>query len=162
MLSARLALTLKHPWPFAVCHMGKRIENRSWLPGARLSEGEWFFIHGGRVPMGEALEDLADIGRWLLRTYGVPPGWNDVKLFEVVACKGLVAAARFGGAVTKHDSPWFEGPYGWVLSEVVVLPEPVPCKGAQGLWTVPPEPLAAARAQLETLQEQAAMPTMRG
>ena len=162
MIRARLALTLKHPWPFAVCHMGKTIENRSWLPGARLSVGEWFFIHGGQVPMGEALEDLADTGRWLLQTYGAPPGWDDVLLRDIVACKGLVAVARFGGAVAKHSSPWFEGPYGWVLSEVVVFPEPVPCKGAQGLWTVPPEPLAAARAQLETLQGKAATPTMRG
>lgn len=38
--------------------------------------------------------------------------------------------------------PWFIGPYGWVLTDVVTLAEPVPCKGAQGLWTVPPEVLA--------------------
>lgn len=29
------------------------------------------------------------------------------------------------------------GPIGWVLADVIALPEPVPCRGAQGLWTLP-------------------------
>lgn len=34
-------------------------------------------------------------------------------------------------------SPWFFGPFGWILEEIRPLAEPVPCKGALGLWTVP-------------------------
>jgi len=37
--------------------------------------------------------------------------------------------------------PWFDievdGNVGWVLRDVIVLPTPIPCKGAQGLWDVP-------------------------
>ena len=34
---------------------------------------------------------------------------------------------------------WLSGPYGWLLDDVRALPEPIPCKGRQGLWDVPPE-----------------------
>lgn len=45
-------------------------------------------------------------------------------------------------------SPWFMGPYGWILDEVIALPSPVHCKGMQGLWTVPADIEALMRAQL--------------
>lgn len=35
------------------------------------------------------------------------------------------------------SSPWFFGPFGWALDEIRPLAEPVPCKGALGLWRVP-------------------------
>ena len=41
--------------------------------------------------------------------------------------------------VSEVISPWFVGPVGWVLRERTWLPTPVPCKGAQGLWTLPPD-----------------------
>jgi hypothetical protein len=34
------------------------------------------------------------------------------------------------------------GQWALLLEDVVKLPEPVPAKGAQGLWTVPPETAA--------------------
>jgi hypothetical protein len=45
--------------------------------------------------------------------------------------------ARMTGVVTESADPWFTGPYGWTLDDVVALPAPVPCRGAQGLWPVP-------------------------
>jgi hypothetical protein len=51
--------------------------------------------------------------------------------------------AGVSGVHVDVDEEWFFGPYGWILENVVALREPVPCKGAQGLWTVPPD--AAAR-----------------
>jgi hypothetical protein len=33
---------------------------------------------------------------------------------------------------------WFFGPYGWLMPERVAI-EPVPCRGAQGLWKLPPD-----------------------
>ena len=62
---------------------------------------------------------------------------------DVLACSGVVAVCRYGGAVRSSDSPWFEGPFGWVLAETVVLPRPVPCGGSQGLWPLPEDVLAA-------------------
>jgi hypothetical protein len=34
---------------------------------------------------------------------------------------------------------WTPKHYAWELSNVCALPEPLPCWGRQGLWTVPPE-----------------------
>lgn len=44
---------------------------------------------------------------------------------------------------------WFFGPYGYVLTNVTILPEPVPCRGYQGFWTMTPETRADVIAQLE-------------
>ena len=47
------------------------------------------------------------------------------------------------------NDPWFFGPFGWALEDVVTLPEPVPHTGAQGLWTVEPAAEARVLAQLD-------------
>lgn len=44
-----LALTLKHPWPWAICVAGKDVENRTWAP-RQLRRGDRFAIHGGKQP----------------------------------------------------------------------------------------------------------------
>lgn len=158
---ARLALTLRHPWPFAVCYMGKDIENRTWPPGRRLRLGDWFFIHGGKAPTArDDVEDMLCTSRELLRRFGPPPGMTDVTGHDIIRCSGLVAVAEFGGAVRRSDSPWFDPPneadgissppgYGWRLQRVIVLPKPVPCRGAQGLWVVPPDLLSVAMEQVD-------------
>jgi hypothetical protein len=71
------------------------------------------------------------------------------------ATVGICAVATFGGTVRESDSPWFCGPVGWVMTDVLVLPEAVPCKGAQGLWNVPDDALAKMRAQFATREDRA-------
>lgn len=50
------ALTLKHPWAFAVAYLGKDCENREWddrlteLMGIRRELGQRIAIHGGAAP----------------------------------------------------------------------------------------------------------------
>jgi len=39
--------------------------------------------------------------------------------------------------------------YGWQLANIIALPTPVPCKGAQGLWPLPPDVLGQVRRQIE-------------
>ena len=36
--------------------------------------------------------------------------------------------------VTESESPWFEGKYGWVLENPVILPKAIPAKGKLGIW----------------------------
>jgi hypothetical protein len=43
---------------------------------------------------------------------------------------------RLGRTNQLDEDPWWTGPCGWLLDRVVAI-EPVACKGAQGLWTVP-------------------------
>ena len=72
---------------------------------------------------------------------------------EVIFRTGIVAVATFGGITLEgFDSvgpdaevdPWFDetpGNKGWRIRDVIVFPEPIPCKGAQGLWNVPDDVL---------------------
>jgi hypothetical protein len=56
-----MALTLKHPWPYAICFLGKRIENRTWRPRpSQLQPGSYLAIHGGVIPKGRALTEASD------------------------------------------------------------------------------------------------------
>jgi len=43
---------------------------------------------------------------------------------------------------------WFFGPYGYVLTNVTILPDPVPCRGFQGFWTMTAPTREAVVAQL--------------
>lgn len=147
-----LALTLKHPWPWAIAILGKRIENRTWHPGSRLRVGGWFAIHGGKWPSSASeLEDLHFRAASLANDYRDRLPGGDASLLDVMAFSGVSAVAKFGGVVLPGSAlssdPWFEGPVGWLMTEVVALPEPVPCRGAQGLWPLPPDVLARVRDQ---------------
>src|SRR5690606_7103750 len=60
----------------------------------------------------------------------------------------LMGHVRFDGVAPASWSHWFVGPFGWQLTDPVAPPEPVPCRGAQGLWRVPTEELEQAREAL--------------
>ena len=55
---------------------------------------------------------------------------------------------RNDGAMPLQQLKWFFGPVGYVLRDVVALPEPVPCKGALGFWRLPTDVERAVRGQL--------------
>lgn len=141
-----MALTLKHPWPFAIARLGKRVENRGWKPANELV-GRVIALHGGKhvdassKPQQERAE-LARAWGWIL---GCGLGAGVEPTLENLILEGIFAVARYGGAVHMRSDdpltrdPWFEGVYGWKLEDLVVLPEPIPCRGAQGLWRVPPD-----------------------
>jgi len=121
-----LGLTLHRPWPILIAKGIKRIENRTWSPEPRLQVGEWFAVHAGKK-YDERCSPMA-------QRLGV-----DMEVFfdKKLGAEGcIVAVARYAGCVTESTDPWFFGPVGWLLPEVVAL-EPIPCKGAQGLWYVP-------------------------
>jgi hypothetical protein len=41
--------------------------------------------------------------------------------------------------IESSQSKWFGGPFGYVLKNPRPLSEPILCKGALGIWNVPPE-----------------------
>lgn len=117
------AITLVRPWPFAILHAGKRIENRSWTPHRfQLSVGSLLAIHAG----SKWDQDGAD---WIDITFGidVPPKSEHV-------AGAIVGIVRYAGIAYKSPDPWFFGPVGWVLEDVRAI-EPIPHRGALGLWT---------------------------
>lgn len=122
------AITLWRPWSWAVFHAGKTHENRDWRPPQSLI-GQRIWIHAGKTFDVEAAEDIA-------YEFGVVvPG-------DEAQPTGLVGTVVVAGFDTESASRWFSGPIGWALNDPRALPDVIPCRGAQGLWTVPPDVLA--------------------
>jgi len=133
------ALTVLQPWATCIAHHGKDIENRCWVPSPRqLRTGDRFAIHAG--------------ARWAPK-HAIPFRIGDVAIDAKDVPYGcVVAVATFGGVMggIESQSPWADGlgSWCWILQRVVALSEPVPCRGAQGLWRLRGRPLEEVLAQL--------------
>lgn len=148
---------------YAINHLGKDVENRTW-PAPKWLIGQWFAIHGGAEPKGatlrEARQDLES-----LQARGLAPA--SLTLAETIT-PGIVSVAKLDRCFEDSDddplseSPWFSGPFGWVWLELVGLPEPVPCRGALGLWDVPQDVLARVREQFRGARSSPFSETTRG
>jgi hypothetical protein len=142
------ALTLYPEWAWAICALGKRIENRTWI--AERMVGHHLCIHGGKNIGGHARRDdwHLDIADVLAQKTGRRDASREDMARGVVAAQkhagAIVAVCKVVGFTQASEDPWFVGPWGWLLDEVQVLPAPVACKGAMGLWEVP----AAAEAEI--------------
>jgi hypothetical protein len=120
------ALTLQRPWGFAIARLGKRIENRTWCPPAHLI-GERIAIHNGKGFDRAGWE-------WLFSQY--QPEWPSYDRAADTPM-AIIATAVVDRVISISDDIWFFGPFGWQIADVQVLPRPLECRGAQGLWNVP-------------------------
>lgn len=146
-----LALTLWPEWAFAIAYLGKRIENRTWKRDSLIDEV--IAIHGGRYPGGQSDSSCwGDEIRSMLevaRSAGAAlPDPITIRGVLALAQQKVVAVARVAGFVSSAESAWFCGPWGWQLEDVRVLPDPLPCRGSQGLWTLPDDLWVQVDAQL--------------
>ena len=125
-----LALSIRQPWAWAIVHAGKRHENRSWSTAYRgpiaIHASKWW-----------SAKQVVDTFKELLDDGLVPPGPKLTPRMLLDATGGIVGTARIVDCVEKSDSPWFVGPFGFVLDDVKALPAIIPCKGALGLFNVP-------------------------
>jgi hypothetical protein len=128
-------LTLHRPWAWAIAHGTKRIENRQWEPPNWML-GEYLAIHAGKKWDIEGAVTVAEL-HGLKWAHQLPP--------ESVA-EGIAAVAQLVGVKTESDDPWFSGPFGWELARIVPL-DPIPCRGRQKLWHLPPDVLEQVRRQ---------------
>lgn len=130
------ALSIKQPWLDAILFGTKRIENRTWK---REHTPGWIWLHAP-----ESYDKAGE--RWMRERglhnpeLGVPRG----------AILGLAYVHTITNAVPKHDQ-WAFGPVCWFIYEVIQLLDPVPCKGALGVWRVPDAELEQARAEVDVL-----------
>jgi hypothetical protein len=133
-----LGLTLWRPWDHAILYGGKPLENRPWKPWARII-GKRIALHAGLKYDTEGAEWMRREGLYEPPAEPLCPKGCIVGTFRV---RGWVNELGFdnNGVSTDHDeSPWFFGPFGWLLEDVTALESPLPCRGAQSLWQVPAE-----------------------
>jgi hypothetical protein len=160
-------LSIRQPWLWAIERMDwKRVENRTWAcppdvigtvialhASKRFDRDAEFppdFDWHGEPPLTEPEFHLGAIGS-VARITGChhvsgcrhicpePEDWDGVDL----------PCTEYDGACVNLCSPWSaHDQYHWLLTEVQVLPEPVPHKGTLGLRPLPDDVESAVRAQL--------------
>lgn len=123
------ALSIKQPWAWLIANGHKNIENRDWPTNFR---GR-FLIHASKTMT------KADYHACVLFLMGLPNrNWFLPSFFELKPqCGGIVGEARLVACVTDTSSPWFTGPFGFVIEEAVTFPFQ-PCKGMLGFFTPQP------------------------
>lgn len=148
MASELRALSIQHPWAAAIAYGAKTVENRTW-PAPRWAIGQVIAIHASkkpdisaRPPAGESwpTERKMHLGAVIALAKVTGCHHSDECMMPEIA---LPASGRTG------CSPWaVRGQFHIELADVRPLPEPVPCKGALGLWRLPEDVEKAVRAQL--------------
>lgn len=166
------ALTITQPFAGLIAAKWKLVENRPRSMIKREDFGKPFAIHASREideDVYARLRELApDVCPAAFSTFDpdaiVPPSMAWYRLSRIISAVIAVATidrvldpvahgidldsdeARAPLAAAQRR--WFFGPIGYVLRDVVALPEPVPCKGALGFWTLPADVEARVREQI--------------
>ena len=113
-------LSIRQPWAWLIVNGYKDIENRTWKTKQRGT----VLIHAGKKKMSKK--------EWEEFQYYIahPPyfkQYNSLPLVKLPEQKdiefgGIVGQANIIDCVNKSDSPWFEGPFGFVLENQKPLP----------------------------------------
>lgn len=131
-------VTLWQPWAGAVVMAGKDVENRTWPTRFRGP----LLIHAGRRIERDPLIQRHLGGLELARPQGAILG-----LTELRGCS----------RITDCQLPWATGPWCWLLGppeHVLIFREPVPWRGAQGLFEVPDDAIRPHLERAETLADR--------
>ena len=118
------ALSIRQPWASLIVAGYKDIENRSW----RTSYRGPVLIHSAQRVADVTLEEIA---RRLKVAIGPLP--------NKLARGGIIGIAEIVDCVAAHTSPWFEGPFG----PIVTIRRTV--GGSTASWALVIDPLARAR-----------------
>lgn len=126
------ALSIRQPWAHLIVNGYKDIENRDWPTRFRGP----VLIHAGKRLTDDDYEDCRDTIQ-IIRQRGHQIETGNPKIAELRAlCGGIVGIAEIVDCVSKSDSPWFFGTYGFSIKNARPLPFQ-PLKGQLGFFDVP-------------------------
>jgi len=124
------AISIRQPWAWLILNAGKDIENRTWSTNIR---GR-VLIHAAK---GMTLQEHEDASEF---------AWRARKILtahpQALDRGGIVGSVEIIDCVSHSDSPWFVGPYGFVLARPEILPFRS-FKGVLGFFDVPDDLLSA-------------------
>ena len=141
------ALSIKQPWAWLIVNGYKDVENRTWALPRSFELPQRIYVHAGQTwdrdaypAVSRAIEATGDTEVFALGWDGMRMALRRGKFFgaivgEVTITDLLSPCAPNGLEDEQADSPWYEGDYGFVLSNHVAYDEPIPCKGRLGFWT---------------------------
>lgn len=139
------ALSIRQPWASAIVELGKRVENRTW---ATLYRGP-ILIHASKTMTREDQAEFAAVAQLAgvkFRPLQTLPLGCIIGQADIVDC--IAGGSRH--KTPHHSSPWFFGPYGFVLENVQPLP-PRMCKGRLGFFDVAYDELTPIHATEDAL-----------
>jgi hypothetical protein len=149
------ALSLIQPWASLIATGAKRIETRTWPTSYRgpiaIHASKWRNDRGRIISSEIAcyLQLALDEPFSSALTMGGIDRVADLPSGAIVATAHLFACRRtedlVPDALEREFGNYAPGRWCWVLERVRPLPAPIPCRGAQGLWDVPPDVLAAVQ-----------------
>ena len=120
------AISIRQPWAWLIINAGKDIENRSWPTRFR---GR-VMVHAAQ---GMTRQEYVDVEQFLATQHGgrilLPPA-------DELARGGILGSVEIVDCVSESSSPWFFGPYGFVLRNPAPLPF-APLRGRLGFFEVP-------------------------
>ena len=135
------AFTCAVPYAILIMLGIKRVENRADRP-----------VQGkGRCAVSCSKsfckEEYGEFVRWASRAlsaeeFATIPSWDDVKEWpgKIVGCCDYSVRGRNDLVLTSNETvpQWDEGyDFFWDLTEIVCLDQQIPCRGNQGMWTLP-------------------------
>jgi hypothetical protein len=118
--AAMRALSIRQPWAWLICAGFKDVENRTWPTNFR-----------GRIYIHAGQRFDSDGFQWL--RINRPKALPEV---QFCALGAIIGEVDIVDCVRASASPWFEGPYGFVLRNPVLYHEPIPMRGRLGLFEV--------------------------
>jgi len=132
------AISLWQPWASAIALGHKSIETRSWRTKVRGP----ILIHAAKR-MDREQREFASVERALGRLPERLPLGALVARAVISDCyttEYLLAAGKVG-PIEKLYGDYGPERFGWILTDIEALPEPIPFKGGQGFFEVPDEVL---------------------
>jgi hypothetical protein len=125
-----LALSIRQPWASLILLAGKDIENRTWETRVRGP----ILIHAAKAMTKGEYQEAMDFARAI-----DPCGINNLfDSFHLASLPrgGIIGSVNLVACMTCSRSPWFQGPYGFVLRNPKPRPF-VPFRGQLGFFDVP-------------------------
>ncbi len=119
-LLAHPCLTIQQPWAELILLADKDVENRSW----RTKHRGPLLIHAGMNLVSKATQ--ADY-------IAHSPGYENFP-FDRLDYGAVIGVVDVVDCVTKHASPYFGGPFGFVLANPRRFTRPLPMKGRLGMF----------------------------
>jgi hypothetical protein len=147
------ALSFKPPWGY-LCATVKDIENRSWPLPRNFELPQRIYIHQGkiwnwmygdvfirvRIPLHRLREIMTRVAM-MHSSYQANHILHPNILAEVWGIGAIIGEVDITGCIHTTDighpdidSPWFVGPYGFILRNAVLYKHPIPCKGRLGFF----------------------------
>lgn len=111
------AISLRAPWAWLVANGFQDVENREWATTYRGP----ILIH--------AASSVSRLEYECAREFAAHRGVTLMPAFETLPRGGVIGQIDVVDCVTRSNSPWFFGRYGWVLAEPKELPFTA-CRGA--------------------------------